>query len=249
MPLELNEVIPWGRSFSEYVRIFSLTEKDFKKKILGCSDGPASFNAEAKEGGIKVISCDPLYRYSAQEINKRIDETMLVMLQRIAQNKSDYIWNSFKSIETWKKHRILTMKKFIIDYENDIMKERYINAGLPNLPFSSGDFDLSLMAHFLFLYTENLSFEFHLNSIRELIRVASEVRIFPLIKNSGGLSPYVYPVISEFRREGYQVIIKKVQYHFLIGANEMLVISKNAPYNFECTKHLSITYGKSHETT
>jgi hypothetical protein len=55
----------WSRSFEEYRLIFGLTESDLCRLILGCGDGPASFNAEATALGHRVISCDPTYAYSA----------------------------------------------------------------------------------------------------------------------------------------------------------------------------------------
>ena len=42
----LDKVVPWGRSFDEYQRMFALTENDLGLKIVGCGDGPANFNAE-----------------------------------------------------------------------------------------------------------------------------------------------------------------------------------------------------------
>jgi hypothetical protein len=44
--MELSKVVPWGRTFKEYKKMFSLSESDLKKTILGCGDGPACFNAE-----------------------------------------------------------------------------------------------------------------------------------------------------------------------------------------------------------
>jgi hypothetical protein len=58
MSMKLNEVIPWGRSFDEYRRMFALSGDDLAGTILGCGDGPASFNAEATALGHRVVSCD-----------------------------------------------------------------------------------------------------------------------------------------------------------------------------------------------
>ncbi len=33
--MELSKVVPWGRSLNEYSKMFSLSEDDLKKKILG----------------------------------------------------------------------------------------------------------------------------------------------------------------------------------------------------------------------
>src|SRR5690242_12754895 len=71
----LDRVVPWGRSFDEYRRMFSLTDHDGQAKILGCGDGPASFNAEATRRGWRVVSCDPIYRFSVAEIRERIAKT------------------------------------------------------------------------------------------------------------------------------------------------------------------------------
>lgn len=68
MTFTLDQIVPWGRSFDEYVSMFALTDADLTGRILGCGDGPAGFNAEATRRGCRVISCDPLYRCSASTI-------------------------------------------------------------------------------------------------------------------------------------------------------------------------------------
>jgi hypothetical protein len=45
--MPLTEIVPWGRSFDEYRAMFALSEGDLGGRILGCGDGPASFNAKA----------------------------------------------------------------------------------------------------------------------------------------------------------------------------------------------------------
>lgn len=37
---------PWGRSLEEYQDMFQLSKEDLKSKILGCGDGPSSFNLQ-----------------------------------------------------------------------------------------------------------------------------------------------------------------------------------------------------------
>ena len=50
----LDTVVPWGRSFDEYRRMFALGEAELRRRILGVADGPASFNAQATAGGLSV---------------------------------------------------------------------------------------------------------------------------------------------------------------------------------------------------
>src|SRR5678815_1034496 len=68
----LDQVVPWGRSFDEYCRMFPLTDGDLDRRILGCGDGPASFNAEATRCGHRGVSCDPIYRFDRSQIEERI---------------------------------------------------------------------------------------------------------------------------------------------------------------------------------
>ena len=86
----LDQVVPWGRSFDEYRRMFALTDADLGLKILGCGDGPASFNAEATRRGATVISCDPIYRFDADHIRGRIAITYEQILEQTRQNIDDF---------------------------------------------------------------------------------------------------------------------------------------------------------------
>jgi len=61
MAFRYENVVPWGRSYEEYLRMFDLRPDDLKRCILGCADGPASFNSELTRRGGGVVSVDPLY--------------------------------------------------------------------------------------------------------------------------------------------------------------------------------------------
>lgn len=67
MGVTLNEIVPWGRSFSEYQKMFDLTDSDLEERILGCADGPASFNAGLTAQVGTVVSVDPLYSFLKKE--------------------------------------------------------------------------------------------------------------------------------------------------------------------------------------
>ena len=62
--MKLNEVVPWVRNLEEYKLMFNLSPKELNSKILGCGDGPASFNTEMTEMGCPIISVDPIYKFS-----------------------------------------------------------------------------------------------------------------------------------------------------------------------------------------
>ena len=89
----LEQVVPWGRSFDEYRQMFALTGDDLDSRILGCGDGPANFNAEATRLGAMVISCDPIYQWTANDIRDRIAATHDEILDQTRQNIDEFVWD------------------------------------------------------------------------------------------------------------------------------------------------------------
>ena len=56
--------------------------------LLGCGDGPASFNAEWRATGGKIVSIDPIYQYPADAIESRIDASNDPVQHGVAEKKS-----------------------------------------------------------------------------------------------------------------------------------------------------------------
>jgi hypothetical protein len=224
MSFTLTEVVPWGRSYDEYVSMFALSSADLKQKILGCSDGPASFNSILSASGGSVISVDPVYASTAAEIKKRIEETYDVILEQARNNKEEFLWENITSVEELGRIRLSAMISFLKDFEKGKAEGRYRTGSLPQLPFSNKEFGLALCSHYLFLYSEQLSEPFHVASIKELCRVAQEVRIFPVLELGAKKSRHVKPVTAALEKEQYSVAIQKVPYEFQKGGNEMMTI-------------------------
>ncbi|MBU3918221.1 class I SAM-dependent methyltransferase, partial [bacterium] len=104
---------------------------------------------------------------------------------------------------------------------------KYIDALLPKLPFESSEFDLALCSHYLFLYSEHVSQEQHVKSMKELCRVAKEVRVYPLLSiDSNKESPHLKPVMAELERNGINTSLVSVKYEFQKGATKMLVAKR-----------------------
>ena len=176
----LDQVVPWGRSFDEYRRMFALTEADLHLRIVGCGDGPASFNAEATRRGTKIVSFDPIYLWEVAQIRDRIAATYEEILAQTRRNADEFVWDSIRSVEELGRVRMAAMQAFLDDYGPGKVEGRYVAAELPALPVADASFDLALCSHFLFLYTNQLGEAFHRSAIQEMCRVAAEVRIFPL---------------------------------------------------------------------
>jgi SAM-dependent methyltransferase len=226
MTFRLNEVVPWGRSFDEYVAMFAMSEDDLLgKRILGCGDGSAAFNAGLTGRGGKVVSADPMYKFSVDEIRRRIDVAYPIVIEQTRKNSNEFVWRHIRSIEELGRVRMAAMEEFLSDYPSGLTEGRYIEASLPGLPFDDAEFDLALCSHLLFLYSEHLSEDFHVASIRELCRVADEVRIFPLLELGAKRSRHLESVLARLRKEGFLADIEAVAYEFQKGGNEMLRVT------------------------
>jgi hypothetical protein len=76
----------------------------------------------------------------------------------------------------------------------------------------------------LFLYSAHLTLEDHLAMLKEMLRVAAEVRVFPLVDLNAQRSPHLDPVLAALRDENIRTKIGPVPYRFQTGGNEMLKI-------------------------
>lgn len=202
--------------------MFDLSNRDLSKRILGCGDGPASFNSEMTVAGRQVVSIDPIYAFSKDEIRQRIEETYETIVGQARRNAHRYRWTRFRDADELGRARLSVMDVFLRDFDDGLASGRYQSGALPSLPFEDRQFDLSLCSHLLFLYSEQLSLDFHLASIRELLRVASEVRIFPLVSLDCEPSPHLEPVQKHFGSSGYAAELRRVPYEFQRGGDMML---------------------------
>ena len=228
MVFALDQVVPWGRSFDEYCRMFALSDSELQGNILGCADGPASFNAEATRRGARVISADPLYRFHTSTIRERIDATYEQIIDQTRKNADEFVWDTIRSVEELGAVRMEAMRTFLEDFESGKRQGRYVDAELPTLPFADGSFDLAVCSHFLFLYTDQLSAQFHELAIVELCRVAREVRVFPLLALGARPSSHVAPIAEYLRNRGLEVTMKTVPYEFQRGGNRMMRVQTPA---------------------
>ena len=229
MAFQVEDIVPWGRSFQEYVRMFALDDADLGRRILGCADGPASFNRGLNEMGGRVTSVDPMYALGRKEVTERIDQVFPTVLEQTRKNEQQFVWTTIRSAEELGQIRMHAMTDFLADFERGRREGRYVAGALPCLPFRCGAFDLALCSHFLFLYSDRLSVQFHMASIAELLRVANEVRVFPLLDLSANKSPHVDAVVADARSTGYHAEMVRVDYEFQRGGNEMLRFSRGEP--------------------
>ena len=222
MPFSIDRVVPWGRSAAEYRAMFGMVESDLDGRILGCGDGPASFNAEESAQGHAVVSVDPLYAASRTAIERRVEATFDEVMDQMRQNAGEFVWTHVPSVEELGRRRMAAMRRFLADYPHGKTEGRYVEASLPELPFADGAFDLALSSHLLFLYSVQFDLAFHIRALEQMLRVAAEVRVFPLLQIGGTPSPHVEGVVDAFGSQGADVTVEPVAYEFQRGGNRML---------------------------
>lgn len=222
MAVHLDQIVPWGRSCNEYYRMFSLSAQNLSGGVLDCGGGPASFTVELSACGHRAVSVDPIYAYSGSEILARFEATVEPMLSQVRATPDDWTWSYHHDPDDLLANRRAALESFLADYEQGLRERRYIVGELPSLPFASGSFRLAVCSHLLFLYSDLLSETFHIESLRELCRVAHEVRVFPLLTLRREPSPHLAAVRSAVDAEGWTSEVVCVNYELQRGGNQML---------------------------
>lgn len=224
--LQLDRIVFVGRTYSEYLRMFDLDESALRNgPVLDCPAGPSSFTSEARDKGFDVTACDVLYGNPVETLVgkgwKDIEHTFL----KVDDVPHLYVWKQYKDRQEIIGLRQKALGLFEQDYSDGFRQGRYILAELPRLPFPDRTFNLVLSSHFLFLYGDRLSMDFHIESLREMMRVSSgEARVYPLQGLDAKPYPHMEEVLSRFRSEGIQTEIVPTPFEFQRGANRMLKV-------------------------
>jgi SAM-dependent methyltransferase len=214
-------VPPWGRSAAEYEAFFVLSDVPPFARILDCGSGPSSFAAEWNGHGRFVVAADPIYRLSGTDIAEDFEPTALRMLEGMRKAHGRFRWEHYGTPENVIQKRRDVLIAFLSDFQRAIHLGRYVAARLPELPFQSRSFDLVLCSHLLFLYSAELDLDVHVASMREMLRVAREVRIFPLLDMDGQPSLHLESAIQALR-ESAHVELVPVPFEFRPGDSRML---------------------------
>ena len=216
-----SKVLFYGRTLQEYIKMFDLDLSLWKGcKILDCSSGPASFVAEANELDLDVVGCDPLYTDELENLLECGEQDINTIIDFLLSSSLPISQKFYTSVDDMKDYATSALRKFLVDYPVGKSEKRYIQAGLPNLPFEDKTFDLVLSSNFLFVYSklfipnlETLDYQFHLRSVLELIRVAKrEVRIFPMLYIDGKLHEYAENLLADLKKEDIVADIRPVEY-------------------------------------
>jgi len=216
-----------GRTFDEYIRMFSLTDSELESySFLDCPGGACSFTAEAQKQGINATATDIEYGNSLSEFKLKCEQEVAKVKIAFSKAKDLCDWSFYGDLDHLLTYRKKAAKLFLEDYHEN--SHHYTSGKIPILNHPDNKFDIVLSGHFLFLYSDRLDFDFHLKAILELLRVArNEVRIYPLLGLDG--SPYIHmnDLLKELSQRGYLAEIHKIEFEFLKGSNQLLSIRKS----------------------
>jgi ubiquinone/menaquinone biosynthesis C-methylase UbiE len=223
--LQLDRVVLLGRTLEEYRRYFLLEPNRLVgKRVLDVAGGVSSFCAEANELGIKVTSFDPIYSMPAEGIMQR-SEPDLESVYRSIGSAPTYRWGYYKNPDYMRQLRKRASTIFFSDYK--AYPEHYVAGELPKLPFADAEFDLTLVSYFLFAYQDRLNYEFHRDSILEIMRVTrGEARIYPTVTFEAEPSPYVPLLQSDGTLQCFQFSKIKTDFEFLVNSNSFLRVRR-----------------------
>jgi hypothetical protein len=222
--LDINRIVFIGRAYEEYTKMFNLSLEDLaNKKILDCAGGACSFTAHANKLGIQSISCDVAYYHDVDDLERKGLEDIEHTMEHMEKAAQNYVWEYFASVDALRQERSRALKDCVRDMREN--PHHYQAATLPALPFEDHHFDMTICAHLLFMYSDRLDYQFHLDSLKELIRVTKgEIRIFPLTDLYGQKYKQLSQLMDDLKEYVDFVEEVKVPYEFQKGANEMLVI-------------------------
>ncbi|WP_414468783.1 class I SAM-dependent methyltransferase [Methanobacterium sp. ACI-7] len=214
-----------GRSYEEYLKMFNLDLQKLRdKKILDCAAGASSFTARMTENGYDAKAADILYDKEPSFLQNRCREHLTVLVEALADLEGHFVWDFFKDLDDLKQHRMNSCIEFYEDYKNN--RANYIKADLLNIPFKNNSFSLVLCSHLLFIYDHRLNYDFHINSVKEMLRVTkNEVFVYPLVKHKSIKSEFVKRIEQDLDKNA-NIMIEKVDYEFRRGGNEMMKLQK-----------------------
>lgn len=211
-----------SRSFSEYQAMFDLPA-ELPASVLDCCAGGSGFTAVATSMGVDAIAVDPAYDLPLDELADTVRRGTSGGAGIIDQHADDFVWDWFGSPEKRDQLRTEAADAFLADRTHQ--PSRYVAALLPDLPFVDGRFEPALCSHLLFTWSNEFDAAWHLAALRELKRVATEVRVFPLVVQATGAAvPFLDDVRRQLEADGIGSQMRRVPYEFQRGGNQMLVL-------------------------
>lgn len=220
--LVLDKIVLLGRTLEEYRRYFALDLEALRgKTVLDVASGVSSFRVEAERAGLQVKAFDAIYEMSPDEIQRRCEADLEHVLDAIKDLKT-YRWDFYKSPDHYRRFREAAYRAFLADYRVNAGK-CYVPGRLPQLPFGDGEFDLTLVSYLLFVYEDQLDYEFHKRALLEIMRVTQdEARFYPIMTFEAKRSSHLDRLRADrdLNHLGFEEV--RTDFEFLVNSNYYL---------------------------
>ncbi|MEO7310721.1 MAG: hypothetical protein ABIX01_09995 [Chitinophagaceae bacterium] len=224
--MENNHVSVWGRTLEEYQKMFGLGDIPTSTQILSIADGPSTFNKQLRDKEINIVSVDPIYELSIDNLKEVFKQSYQFNKGLFYNNRENFLFKDDTEIEALLQKRQSTFNAFITDY--GLNKQYYKFGQLPTLDFATNSFDLCVSSNLLFIFDHIFDLTFHIQSVKEMLRVAKELRIFPLYDINGNESKNLKSVIEYLDQNNYQWTIQTNDYYVYKDGNKFLQVFGSA---------------------
>lgn len=224
--LQLDRVVLLGRTFEEYRRYFALDEDWLRgRAILDVASGVSSFCAESTAKGLNVTSFDRIYELPAATIRPKCVADLDFIVDSVRGLKV-YKWDFYRTPDDLKELRRRSYELFLPHYEAE-QGQKYVAGSLPQLPFPDRQFDLTLVSYLLFVYEDQLDYEFHKRSVLDIMRVTrGEARMYPLVDFEARPSRVLARMQVDPDFAAFQLEVVATDFEFLLNSNSYLRITR-----------------------
>lgn len=218
MSVHMARPFTYAFSLDDYRQMFDLTDADTHASILDYPAGFSSFNAEMNKAGLRVTSADPSYELSADEMLAHVEKQLAGLHEHFEQHKHTLVEQ--RVLNQLLNEARATAQVFCEDFLQGRMDGRYETVRMPGLPYQDNEFDLVVSSHWLF--SDHPDSFYQMQTLREMVRVAGECRIFPVLDVTGEVSPSLGPVMMQLQQENYGVEVREVSFSLQQHGNAML---------------------------
>ena len=171
-----------------------------------------------------MTSFDPIYSLSPEKIRERSEPDLESVYQSIGRVPT-YRWGFYKNPEYMRTLRERASAIFLSDLKTH--PEHYVAGELPGLPFAYGEFDLALASYLLFAYQDRFDYEFHSDSILEIMRVTrGDARIYPTVTFEAQPSEYIPMLRADPALRRFTFTEIKTDFEFLVNSNSFLKVTR-----------------------
>ncbi|KTD78344.1 hypothetical protein [Legionella waltersii] len=218
----MRKLVLWGHRAEDYLEMFDLSQAEIESGILEYGCGPSAVNSQLTKMKKQIVSCDPLFVLDKDTLSSKAKMIFANMADEIKQHQDQFDFSSSGGFEKLLDKRQRGMQDFFADFSNGKKEGRYLGINDYHLPFADFTFEFALSPHYFFADLDEQTVDFHLIVIRELARIAKEVRLFPLVDREGKMSDFLGPVLLGLQQENYGVEVREVSFHLHKSGNAML---------------------------